>query len=84
VPFAAQLVKLIWSEGARQGAGESIDRILLTDQDQLTWSACLGPEAIAHFEPSPNEGVLGDRDLILGAHFGIASAANGLYSCTHE
>jgi len=34
---------LIWSEGARQGAGKSIDRILLADQYQLTGPAGLGP-----------------------------------------
>jgi hypothetical protein len=84
VPFAAQFVEVIWSEGTRQGAGKSIDRILLADQDQLTWAAGLGPEAIAHFEPSPNEGVLGDRDLILGAHPGVSATSIGLYSCTHR
>lgn len=48
-----------------QGAGKSIDRILLADQDQLTWSAGLGPKAIANFEPSSSEGVLRDRHLVL-------------------
>jgi hypothetical protein len=74
---------LIRSERARQGAGKSIDRILLADQDQLTGPASLSSQAIAHFEPSPNEGVLRDRDLILGAHLRVASAASGLYSCSH-
>jgi hypothetical protein len=74
---------VVWTEGARQGAGKSIDRILFTDQDQLTWSAGLGPEAIAHLKPSPNEGVLWNRDLILSAHLRVPSAAGGLYSFTH-
>ena len=38
---------MIRSEGARQGAGKSIDRIILADQDQLTRPAGLGPET--HF-----------------------------------
>jgi hypothetical protein len=72
-----------WTEGTRQGAGKSIDWILLTDEDQLTWSASLGSEAIAHFESSTNEGVLRDRDLILGAHLRVPTAAGGLYSRAH-
>jgi len=75
---------MIRSERARQGAGKSIDGILLADQDQLTGPAGLGPKAIAHFEPCPNKGVLGDRDLILRTHPCIAPTAPGLYSCTHR
>ena len=75
--------QLIRSERARQGAGKSIDRILLADQDQLAGPASLSSQAIAHFESSSNEGVLRDRHLILRAHPRVTSAASGLYSCTH-
>ncbi len=84
MPFAAQFIEVIWSERAGQRPCKSIDWVLLADQDQLTGPAYLGPEAIAHFEPSPNQGVLRDRDLVLGTYPGVPSTSTGLYSRTHR
>jgi hypothetical protein len=43
-----------------------------------------GPKSIADLKACPKEGVLWDRDLVLGAHSCVSTTASRLYFCSHE
>ena len=70
--------------GARQRSRKSIDRIVFADQDQFAGPMSFGSKSIADLKACSKEGVLWDRDLVLGAHSCVSTAASRLYFCSHE
>jgi len=72
------------SKQAGEGPRPLIQRIVGTDQRDLTGSAHLGPKAIAAAKASCRQGFHRYRDLILGAQPGVPATTSYLYFVRHE